>query len=269
MSRLIIFTDLDGTLLDHHSYSFDAAKPALDMIKTQAHPLILVSSKTRVEIEKLQSEMGIEAPFVCENGSAVYWPEVDGANTVWEHVVFSKPRSEILHTLQLLRNKHDYHFQSFNDWSIDQLADNTGLSHAQAELAAQREYTEPLLWTDTADRFEMFKLQLSEFNLRAVQGGRFISVMGQFDKLDGVNFFSKQLTAKSDATIVALGDSPNDEQMLNAADIAVVIKSPRSDSLKIDNPKQIIYTKKTGPEGWQEAMVSILENNNVEQSELY
>ncbi|MDT8419474.1 MAG: hypothetical protein RQ754_03500 [Desulfuromonadales bacterium] len=32
MRQIFVFTDLDGTLLDHHEYSFAAAQPAFDQI---------------------------------------------------------------------------------------------------------------------------------------------------------------------------------------------------------------------------------------------
>ena len=37
-SQLVLFSDLDGTLLDHESYSFDAARPALDRLRREDVP---------------------------------------------------------------------------------------------------------------------------------------------------------------------------------------------------------------------------------------
>ena len=69
----VIFSDLDGTLLDHQSYEFTAAQPAINFIKENQVPLILVSSKTKDEMIHYQSELGISGlPFVVENGSAIY-----------------------------------------------------------------------------------------------------------------------------------------------------------------------------------------------------
>ncbi len=42
----LVFTDLDGTLLNHDDYSWEAARPALEELQRQSIPLILVSSKT-------------------------------------------------------------------------------------------------------------------------------------------------------------------------------------------------------------------------------
>lgn len=48
--KIIIFTDLDGTLLDV-VYSYHAANEALHSIREQDIPLVICSSKTRAEIE--------------------------------------------------------------------------------------------------------------------------------------------------------------------------------------------------------------------------
>ena len=52
--ELIIFTDLDGTLLDFR-YSYKEAVPALNLIRKKNIPLIICSSKTRAEIEKCRN----------------------------------------------------------------------------------------------------------------------------------------------------------------------------------------------------------------------
>ena len=74
MERIIVFTDLDGTLLDHHTYSYVPAAPVLERLEAEGHPLILNSSKTRDEMVALRAEFGNRHPFVVENGGAVCVP---------------------------------------------------------------------------------------------------------------------------------------------------------------------------------------------------
>ena len=57
---------------------------------------------------------------------------------------------------------------------------------------------------------------------------------------------------------IGLGDSPNDQGMLNAVDIAVIIRSDRSEKIQLQKPGKIIRTTLRGPDGWQEAMDRIL-----------
>ena len=76
MGNLIIFSDLDGTLLDQRrGYSFDEASPALEAVRDKGIPLILCSSKTRAEVEVIRGRMGNEDPYIVENGGAIFIPE--------------------------------------------------------------------------------------------------------------------------------------------------------------------------------------------------
>ena len=70
----IVFTDLDGSLLDFDRYSFEGARPSLDRLKRLDIPVVFTTSKTRREVEVLRRETGIDAPFIVENGAAVYVP---------------------------------------------------------------------------------------------------------------------------------------------------------------------------------------------------
>lgn len=72
--RIVVFTDLDGTLLDHATYRFDAALPALRLLKARQIPLVVCSSKTASEIEALRNRLRLSHPFISENGGAIFVP---------------------------------------------------------------------------------------------------------------------------------------------------------------------------------------------------
>lgn len=71
MSKTIVITDLDGTLLDQ-TYSFEGARPAITLLKEKRVPVVLCSSKTRPEIELYRERLGFKDPFIVENGGAIY-----------------------------------------------------------------------------------------------------------------------------------------------------------------------------------------------------
>ena len=75
MPKHIIFTDLDGTLLDHFTYSFSAASDALKLIKEKGIPLIICTSKTCAEILPIRKRLRNKDPFISENGGAIYMPD--------------------------------------------------------------------------------------------------------------------------------------------------------------------------------------------------
>jgi len=75
MKKLIIVTDLDGTLLDANTYSFEPAIPALHLLKEKDIPLIICSSKTRKEIEHYRKKLDNHHPFISENGGGIFIPK--------------------------------------------------------------------------------------------------------------------------------------------------------------------------------------------------
>jgi hydroxymethylpyrimidine pyrophosphatase-like HAD family hydrolase len=66
MSSIVIYTDLDGSLLDHHSYSHAAADALLAELETQGIPVIPVSSKTRAELLQLRRQLDNRHPFIVD-----------------------------------------------------------------------------------------------------------------------------------------------------------------------------------------------------------
>ena len=72
--RMIIVTDLDGTLLHPRTYSFEEALPALKLVRERGVPLVLCSSKTRAELEVCRKRLDNGHPFISENGGGIYLP---------------------------------------------------------------------------------------------------------------------------------------------------------------------------------------------------
>ena len=91
---IVIFTDLDGTLLDHASYRWDEAKPALDLCHRFHIPVIMVSSKTMAEMNMLQQELGLSYPFISENGGGIFFP--DGSDKVPSGTIFAENYVEMV-----------------------------------------------------------------------------------------------------------------------------------------------------------------------------
>ena len=70
----IIFTDLDGTLLDHDTYSWKPAESALKLARKMNIPVIFCTSKTRAEVEIYRKSIGNKHPFIAESGEAIFIP---------------------------------------------------------------------------------------------------------------------------------------------------------------------------------------------------
>lgn len=242
----LIFTDLDGTLLDHHTYGYEAAVPVLRRLAGLGIPVIANTSKTRAEWLHLAAEMGNTDAYVVENGSAIHWP--DGRCEV-----FGERRERILETLAALKKR--YRFEGYADWGVAEISERTGLDLVSAARSADRQYSEPLVWLGGAKEKDAFRAEIESAGLTTLQGGRFLHVLGRTDKGRAVDF----LRSPEFSPIIALGDSGNDIAMLQAADIAVVLASASGGRLEFESQNRVIRTALPGPEGWAEALTSILD----------
>ncbi len=258
----IVVTDLDGTLLDHASYSFAVAVPALQRLRDQGIPLILNTSKTRAELAPLRDSLGNTHPFIVENGSAVCTPAGYFASPPTDTVllddcecrVFGVQYSQLMSRLAVLRPR--YRFTSLSQLSAAQLAELCGLPVEKARLALARDFSEPLLWQDSEDALLSFKRELRSYGLSTLQGGRFLHVLGKTDKGLSLNWL-RQLYARNqggEVKVVALGDSANDIEMLKAADLAVVIRSPAHEPPQFDTTGRLELSEREGPAGWADVM---------------
>jgi D-glycerate 3-kinase len=265
----VVFTDLDGTLLDHYSYSWGAAAESLKKLENLGIPTIINTSKTAPEVVALQKRMGITAPFIVENGSALYLPfgfcdalvqefsDVEEYNGFYV-LVFGKHRQEILHAVYNERAAQGLKFTGFYDWSVEQIMENTGLDKEAAQGSMARDYSEPFIWQDSGVAYSRFAESLEAYGVRLLTGGRFEHAIGNTDKAKPIRFLKNRLFNNIDTKIVCLGDTSNDIAMLELADIPVCVKSPVAKYPKLSHACAY-HTEEVGPKGWSEAIEKILE----------
>ncbi|MDB4526884.1 MAG: HAD-IIB family hydrolase [Verrucomicrobiaceae bacterium] len=247
---LLVVTDLDGTLLDHHDYHFEPVLPVIARLKQAGIPVVANTSKTRAEWLAMRANFHDNRDaFVTENGSAIHFPNS-------ECEVLGKSREEILDLLAPLRR--DYQFEGFADWTNTQVQEHTGLSKEAAERAQQREYSEPLVWKGGDGSKQSFRETLQREGLMTLEGGRFLHVLGQTDKGRPLAAL-RRYYGPNTPTVIALGDSPNDIAMLQQADIGVVIASPIRDQLHVETDHRLTCSTKDGPEGWAEVLTQLLD----------
>ncbi|MCL6544106.1 MAG: HAD-IIB family hydrolase [Bryobacteraceae bacterium] len=262
---VLVFTDLDGTLLDHETYVFEPALPALERLAVRGVPLIFCTSKTRAETEYWRARTGNRWPFVVENGGAVYVPPgsfpfpVPGAVRRGEYEVleFGTPYSQLVEALRQAEQRSGCRVRPFHRLSAEQIAVITGLPPPQAELAAQREYDEP---------FEILDPQLAEQLLREIEsqgfrwtrGGRFYHITGNNDKAAALRALTALYRRLEPALVtIALGDGLNDAAMLAAADQAFVMPSAQSSRL-LEMVPGARLAPQPGPVGWARAILEMV-----------
>lgn len=272
---VLVATDLDGTLLDHHNYRWQSAQPALDLLKTAHAPIVINTSKTFEEVRTLQAELQLVEPFIIENGSAVYLPcekytapaGADPAVNGFWPCVLGLARATITDRLTALREERQWAFKSFSDMTLDDLVAHTQLPRENATQAMQRRYSEPLIWQDTPETFTDFKDTLTAEGYRILQGGRFVHVLGDTDKGRAVNWLKTEFYRQKNLKplVIALGDSPNDIEMLKVADYAVLVRSPVQDFPQFESQGTQIRTRGYGPEGWCEAITALSQHTKTKK----
>jgi len=258
---LMIVTDLDGSLLDHHTYSWQPAEPWLARLQAHHIPLVICSSKTAAEIIPLQRALGLSGtPFIAENGAVVS----DGhARTPSPHLPESTVNyAALCGQLAQLKQQYGFKFTGFSDVSEKEVSEWTGLTPHDAALARLREASESLIWRDSSEQFALFCQQLEVRALTLVQGGRFWHVMRQGSGKGAALRWLLQHTTQGDKTpvTIGLGDGPNDAPMLDAVDYAVVIKgySKNPIILQRQDKHHIYHTAHFGPEGWSEGLAHFI-----------
>ncbi|MDW7693077.1 mannosyl-3-phosphoglycerate phosphatase [Flammeovirgaceae bacterium SG7u.111] len=265
----IIFTDLDGTLLDFKTYSFDVTKGTVEKLTELGIPVVFCSSKTRVEQEVYRKALGNAHPFITENGSAIFIPEgyfafdfkfhqeADG----YKVVELGETADFIRAQIKLAREESGNVNFGYADLTIAEISEITTLDLEASKRAASREYSETILKGDvSSEQFGRFKDVLEQKGLACVSGGKFHTVMGlKSDKGKAVEIlaglYRKQL---GEITTLGLGDSANDGPLLRAVDKPYLVQKPNGtwQAIEFEGLEKVAAI---GPAGWNEAVAGLLE----------
>lgn len=249
---LLVFTDLDGTLISHDTYRWDAAAPALATLREIGAGVVLASSKTAAEIIALRQELGLaEWPAIVENGAGLLPPH---STALPEDAAYRSLRQ----ALNTRPPKGRDCYRGFGDVTVAEIADITGLEVDAAGRAAQRAFSEPGFWSGSDPQLDEFLGDLAQKGITARQGGRFLTLSYGKTKADQMAGIIAQYQP---VQTVALGDAPNDVEMLETAGIGIIVANPHRDPLprlKGEAAGRITRTIQIGPEGWNAAMYDLL-----------
>ncbi len=261
--QFIIFTDLDGTLLDHDNYSFNDAANILARLLLDNIPIVLVSSKTQSEIEKISKQLRFHHASVAENGAII---------KIGKHPIFRGLKSNSpycfgshIDSILTIIEKMPYAMKKevtlLKDMSPKMATEITGLDHESLKVCLERAYSVPFIVSD----IDILKLKkfCEESGIGITRGGRFYHFLSSnIDKGHSTRWLmEKTRLAWPDKSFISigLGDSYNDIPMLKEVDQAVVIKNKHHKELRISlQEKKVVESNSKGPMGWAECINKIV-----------
>ncbi len=268
MSKVVIFTDLDGTLLDSKTYSYADALEALREIKRLNIPLIIVSSKTRAEIELYRKRLSNTHPFISENGGGIFIPvdyqfdlkiPEDAEKADGYHLIrLGTDYRSLCLALKALK-KEGFNIKGFDDMDLEEIMELTGLSKKEAMLCREREFDEPFVFYGKEETLSLLKKRIKEMGFNYTEG-RFLHILGKNDKGKAVRLLiDLYKDALGDIRTVGLGDSSNDFEMLKEVDIPVIVmKQDGGFNEKLLKIEGALKSSQPGPSGWNEQIKRIL-----------
>ncbi len=268
----VVFTDLDGTFLDYATYRWDAAQGTLDALCYLRVPLVIVTSKTRAEVQPILAQLGRCEPIVVENGGAIYLPagyfpfrikRAVRAGKGWLRVALGTARSQLIQALAQASKRAGARVRSFAEMSARELAGRAGLSLAGARRALERDFDEPFVILDSNRQARArLEREIHCLGLSMTRGSRFFHILGGNDKGEAV----WKLTAwfyrafGHPVSTIGLGDSPNDVPMLRAVDLPILVArlNGRYDPETLAAVPRVQRACGAGPGGWNCALLRVL-----------
>ncbi len=274
--RHLIFSALDGALVDSRTESSAGAEEALSELDRRKIPYVLLSSRTREEIDPLRRKLGHNHPFVTENGGGIFFPDgyfslkIPGVVRTARYLSIAqgRPYAEVCEALDDIAEESAVGVAGFHHMSLREIADNTGLKPRNAELARAREFDEPFYFTSAdAKSIERFVKLAHERGFDARQGPTFWHFSSRCDPARAVrtlaNLFREATHIK--LTLVGVGGSDIDLPWLRAVDHAVLLPQSRNAAAAPDpapqpggHEKSIITGEAPGPAGWNRAILDII-----------
>jgi mannosyl-3-phosphoglycerate phosphatase len=263
---IVLVTDIEGGPLQPGALHLSDERAALEFLEALGIPLIVNSTRTRAEIERLSQTLGLMTPFISEGGSALFLPHgslpiVPGRAkpAVGGHVIeFGRRYHQVVDDLRLACRDAEVTISGFAELSIEDAAQELRVPMVEAQLAKLREYTELFRLADETDtRRSRLCRALRRRGLRTWRAGSHHLATATPDRVESLRVL-RTLWRRTwgDPLIVGLGDSEDDVSWLRYADVAVVVQDPRTgvSARVLAKLPTAHVTRCAGRRGWSEAV---------------
>lgn len=218
MTRVVLFSDVDGTLLDaagRYAMGPLALQPYLPALQ-----IVLASSRTVGELVPVQRDLGIAGPVVAENGAVVACPAVSAGNLIGEAATYNGEAWVVVRLgvpADRLRQQLRDAAQRTNTSLVEQDTVSPGLDRRCSVLFGPAAgASETSLAPVVAD--------LRAHGLTVASGGSWQALTGTADKGSGAAALLHHLGSETPPTVAAVGDEDNDVPLLRTVGRGYVIR---------------------------------------------
>ncbi len=268
--RVVVFARLEDGLIDPVAGAADElARSALAGLLAQGVAVVACSGRTRAEIELMRADLGIEDPFVAEEGAAVFVPRgyfpfplpATGVGAGYHTMELSIAHEAVLRSLRRVARQLRIGVMSFSDMSVGDVARECGLTLLQARLAKLREYDEPfrVVDRDPSARGRLHKA-LKTNGLHVRPGSRFDHVVGSSDLGTCVSIVRSLYARGGPVLTLGIGSGPEDLPFLRRVDLPILLPaaSARAAAPLARSLPGATIAREGGPAGWVEAVEGLL-----------
>lgn len=223
---MIVFTDLDGTLLEEDGALAPVAAAQIARLRARGIPVVPLTSKTRRELEEWLALLDSGGAGAFENGAGIVLRERETGNgqifrkgkREVEILPAAVPVRELRLALDALRRRTRLPLLSFEEIPDSDWTRLTGLSLGDAPAARAREFDLPFLAPEGSG--EALSAAALPPRMRRTRGGRFWHLSGRHDKGDALRLLTARLGG---GPTIGLGDAPNDAPFLRLVDRAILV----------------------------------------------
>lgn len=245
MDQKVIFLDVDGTMVDANGQIPDSTREAIRLANRNGHKMVICTGRSRFQIYDELLELGFSGivgaagAFVIADGEEIYHAYIDA-----EHRKSSYQYLEEHGFLYCYQANHGIVLNQKNCDGIMQIYQDMGMSESRlkrligkmqlTEEPWKNEYNEKIIYynapycvnqvhTDLEPYFDAVASSLDGMDEYAGEIG-----INGINKATGMEIYLKQIGMKREDCI-AIGDGPNDLQMMKYAGIGIAMGNAREE----------------------------------------
>jgi len=245
-ARAVLFSDLDGTLIDGRTFEPGAGvEAAVAALRRDGILLVPVTSKTAAEVERLWTVLDLPRLAVVEGGAVL----LSGTGPA---EILGPPREALIGILRMLQEE-GWPLTGLSQMDAATVSRVTGLGGAAAARALQRSGSEPFV-IDPGARVDEAALRrrIEELGAVVVRGDRLWHLLGAgVGKGAAVGLLEKRFPALARIPAGAVGDAWNDLDMLCAVAHGFLLGGLVADE---DVPCPLARIPEPGPPGFLKAV---------------